>query len=83
MSYFKNGVAYVLVPKLDVTTEMINNSKRDFNANLSTLRESNQAQDADKKILFKVKHPFSAIFNGYPWFNHKEILVELEKSEWL
>lgn len=78
MSYFIDDKIYIVVPTVDVTIEMVNNVKKDFYSSASTLRKN----DDESKTLFKVRSPVSAVFNGYEWLNHDDILIELEKAEW-
>lgn len=68
-SPFKNGVVYLIIPTADLTTEMINISKKHFNVTSGTLRKSS---DTTQTIL-KVKEPVDPLFNGYTWYTHKEI----------
>lgn len=79
MSYFQDGIIYIIVPTVEATTEMENNMKRDFNASFSTVKRST---DLVEKVLFKVKEPVDDSFCGYTWYNHDDILVELQKDEW-
>lgn len=81
MSYFSNGKIYIIVDDVDINEEMINNTKRDFNSNSSTLRKTIPSAPT-AQTLFKIKMPISAAFNRYNLFNHKDILREMEKSEW-
>jgi len=78
MSYFINGIVYIIVPDTDITNEMINNVKKDF----YTDGTERKTTSGTPKTLFKVRTPISAIFNGYIWYNHKDILIELDKPEW-
>lgn len=78
MSYFRNGVIYVIVPTADITTEMINIMKLSFNSTPTSLRETG----ARDKTLFKIKNPTSSVFNSYIWFNSRDIKIELKKEEW-
>lgn len=82
MSYFPKGVVYILVPELSVTNEMLNNMKRDFHVNSSTIRKSNELLASDRDWVFKVKEPISAVFNGYTWYNWDDIQTELQNSRW-
>ena len=74
MSYFKNGIAYIEIPDADITEEMVNNTKRDFNADASTLTHTNVAATIQRTI-FKAKTPISPVFNGYMWNNLGDILI--------
>lgn len=82
MSYFSDGVIYIIVPTLSATTQMWNELKRHFNANSSTVRRSTGTPE---KILFKVKDPVSSVFDGYYWYNHDEIIAILDdpEGEWV
>ena len=82
MSYFKNDIAYIIVPKIDVTNEMVNNMKRDFNIQWTDVDNNSLAKNTDDKLLFKLKTPVSAIFNGYVWHNSEDIDVILQQAEW-
>ena len=78
MSYFRNGVVYIIVPDADITNEMENNAKKSFDVVLSTMRTS-----TDDETLFKIKIEFvGSAFNSYAWYNREDILVEMEKTEW-
>lgn len=78
MSYFSNGVVYIIVPASEVTFTMVNNSKMSFNSSLETLRKSNDGS----LVLFKVKDPVDSSFNNYQWHNIESINLELQKVEW-
>jgi len=83
MSHFPDGIVYVIVPNADLTEEMINNVKKDFNVignkTTNTCREST---DDPVRTLMKVKSPVSAVFNGYEWFNSTEIKLQLTDGTW-
>lgn len=79
MSYFKDNIAYIIVPSSDVTEEMYNNTKLYFNTDENSVRKNNDGT----KCLFKVKTPISEVFNNYKWYNLNDIRAELEKSEWV
>lgn len=78
MMYFTNGRHFIIVPNEDVTEEMKNNVKHSYDLKDHALRTN----VADTKTLFKVKQPISTVFNGYKWYNQRDILVELAKEEW-
>ena len=78
MSYFNDGIIYIIVPVDDVTEHMINNSKMFFNTEYETMRESN-----DNRVLFKIKAPVHEAFDGYEWFNKISIKEEMKKPEWI
>ena len=78
MSYFGNGVVYIIVPTIDVSNEMINNTKVSFSSTVSSLRKS-----IDLTLtLFKTKSPVSGVFNGYAWYNYQDINPVLDSAEW-
>lgn len=81
MSYFTNGVIYVIVPTGDITNEMINNAKESYYTTGATLRTSTDGL----KSLFKIKQPISAVFNGYHWYNEAEVKQVLDdpEGEWV
>ncbi len=78
MSHFPNGIVYIIVPTIDVTTEMVNEMKRSFTTCLAGLRKSSNGNST----LLKTREPVSAVFNGLEWYNETEILVILEGGSW-
>ena len=80
MSYFPDGVVYIIVPIADVTNEMINNVKMSFNTTLSTMRQTLPAAPIQKKVL-KLKEPVSSVFNNYKWYNRAGMLAYLSDPE--
>ena len=81
MSYFPDGVAYIIIPDDDISTEMINNTKISFNSDYDTLRKTLPGV-SPKQVLFKVITPVSSVFDGYEWFNIATIKIEMAKVEW-
>lgn len=81
MSFFVNGVVYIIVPVLSSTEEMINNMKRDFYSDWNSIRKSKETLVADQKYLFKVNNPISSAFNGYAWYNEKTIKEVLDNPD--
>lgn len=78
MSYFKKDIVYIIVATADVTNEMYNNMKKYFNSDVTNQRGNSN----NTKIVFKVKFPISAVFNGYIWHNIDDIRREMAKEEW-
>ena len=74
MSYFERGVVFIEVPNSEITEEMINNMKRDFNSTRATQRTTVSTATIQRTIL-KVRSPISPVFNGFVWNNSKDILV--------
>ena len=81
MSYFPDGVAYIIVPDDDISTEMVNNAKISFNSDYDTLRKT-LPEVFPKRVLFKVVTPVCPVFDGYEWFNIATIKIEMAKVEW-
>lgn len=81
MSYFNDGVEYIIVPDSAITEDMINNTKKAFNSVIDTLRGT-LPEVAVAKTVFKVKDPISSAFNGFEWLNHKSVLVVMAGPEW-
>lgn len=79
MAYFEDGIAYVIVPTVDITNDMVNSVKRDFFATQAMLRKSNDGTET----LFKVKQPINSAFDGYVWMNLSECLIKMEEAEWM
>ncbi len=79
MSYFDCDVIWIIVPTADITNEMVNNMKLGFSTTDDTMRKSNDGT----LTLMKVKSPVSPVFNGYKWYNEKDIRAELAKPEWV
>jgi len=78
VSYFNDKILYIIVPTDDLTNEMENNVKRDYNSTRETFRKN----IAGTEYVLKVRAPISSVFNGYEWLNQKDILVEMAKPEW-
>ncbi|MBR9701034.1 hypothetical protein GOV11_04170 [Candidatus Woesearchaeota archaeon] len=79
MIKFVDGTAYVLIPYLSVTQEMIN---RSTSRRLIDARISNEPVDVDRIVLFQVDEPIPDIFVGYLWYTKEEIIEELEDPRW-
>ena len=81
MSYFKNGIAYIEIPDAEITEEMVNNTKRDFNSDRTTLKHTKPIADIQRTI-FKVKTSISAVFNGYRWNNQDDIILVIAHDDY-
>lgn len=79
MSCFTNNVVYIIIPTVDITTQMENMMKTSFSADCCSIKKN----DVDTKRIFKTKLPVSEVFMSYKWYSHKEILVEIQNTEWL
>jgi len=78
LSYFDNNIVYIIVNTADITQEMINNTKANFYSTQNTLQKSADGT----KTIFTIVAPVSAVFNGYPWYNCKDIESIMATSEW-
>jgi hypothetical protein len=82
MSYFIDDEVYIIVPKADVTAEMLNHMKKYFySPSIGTLRES-----SDGRVILKIRTEdielIPSDLSGYPWLNYVDIKEELSKAEW-
>jgi hypothetical protein len=82
MSYFPDGVIFVIVPTDDVTEEMVNNSKRSFYVTGSASENSFRKSVDGTSTLIKVRAPASAVFDGYSWYNSIDIKNVVTGQEW-
>ncbi len=82
MSYFINNVVYVIVPVADITEEMFNNVKLDFNTNGNISSNGLKKNTLGDKVLFKLLKPISNVFVPYTWFNRADALVILRDGTW-
>lgn len=78
MMYFTNGIHFIIVPTNEITEEMKNNVKNSFDLK----NRSSRVSVDGTKTLFKVKELMSAVFNGYKWYNQRDILKELARGDW-
>ena len=78
MSYFTDGIVYVIVTTTDITNEMENSMKSNANTTKDTARKSLDGA----LTVCKLKEPISNAFNGYVWFNKNDIKIEMAKVEW-
>ena len=77
-----NKPKYVLIPVADLTEEMINMSKKDFNVIGDVTSHSLRENDAATSILIKFKDSSTSVFNSYVWYTHTEILTKMTEAEW-
>lgn len=82
MSYFKRGVVFIEVPNAEITEEMINNMKRDFNVTRATLRTT-VSSAAIQRTIFKVRSPLRPVFNGFVWHNNEDILGIISGDDYM
>jgi hypothetical protein len=78
MSYFCDGVVYVIVPTADITNAMINASKLGFNTHTETLRKSIDGT----LTLFKIKMDDIEPFKTYECCNCMDIKAALDTADW-
>lgn len=81
MSYFSNGIIYIIIPDVQITQEMINNMKTSFNSTTSTCGHTLSSATI-QKTLFKVKAPVNSAFEGYTWYNNETIKAALVGPDW-
>lgn len=78
MSRFYTNVIYIIIPIADLTEEIKNYLKVNFNYSRTSMRQSLD----NTLVLIKVKEPVSDIFKDYIWYNQDEILNIMATSAW-
>jgi len=74
--------AYVIVPTADLTEEMMNEMRKDFNVIGDKITNSLR-KNADKtKSILIFKTLSSTVFSSYRWYSYSEISEVILEAEW-
>lgn len=82
MSYIGDKVVYVIINEVDLTEEMLNIMKKDFNVTGGVSTHSLRKSKDGTQVVLKVKDLLSTVFNNYRWYSQDEILDKMSEPEW-
>ena len=74
--------AYVIVPTADLTEEMMNEMRKEFNV-IGDKTTNSLRKNADKtKSILIFKTLSSKVFGSYRWYSYSEISEVILEAEW-
>lgn len=77
-------VVYAIIPTVELTEEMLNHVRKDFNVIGSVAENSlRKNKEGNEVVVMFKKSSAPSVFLEYRWFSKEEILKEMENQEWL